>query len=79
MSQMKPRYDTKLFTEIYNSAADFVADYKSVGIPTTISDANATTVYYLIYARYGNDPIANFDVNQFKYKLFGIIFQYGPT
>ena len=79
MSQMKPRYDTKLFTEIYESASDFVTDYQTVGIPTTISIANATTLYYLIYARYGNNPIANYDITQFKYKLFSIIFQYGPT
>lgn len=76
---MIPRYDTKLMTEVWDSAADFVADYKTVGIPTTISDNNATTLYYLLYARYGNTPIANYDVNQWKYKMFSVIFQYGPT
>lgn len=33
----------------------------------------------MLYARYGNSSIANEDVNQFKYKVFSIIFQYGPT
>ena len=79
MSNRLPNYDTKLFTEIWDNAADFVADYKTVGIPTTISDANATTLYYLLYAKYGNNPIANFDVEQFKYKIFSVVFQYGPT
>ena len=79
MSQMKPRYDTKLFTEVYDDVTKFVTDYQNVGIPTTISNASATTLYYLIYARYGNNPLANYDITQFKYKLFSIIFQYGPT
>lgn len=74
-----PKYDTKLFTEIWDNAEDFVYDYNNVGIPTTITDANATTLFYLIYARYGNNPIANFDEEQFKYKMFSVIFQYGPT
>lgn len=79
MAQMLPRYDTKLMTEVWDSAAKFVTDYKNVGIPTTITDQNATTLYYLLYARYGNTPIANYDENQFKYKIFSVIFQYGPT
>lgn len=79
MSNMIPRYDTKLFTEIWDEADEFIYDYKHAGIPTTISDSNATTLYYLLYARYGNNPIANYDVNQFKYKVLSIIYQYGPT
>ena len=79
MSNMIPQYDTKLFTDIWEEASDFVYDYKHVGIPTTISDTNATTLYYLLYARYGNNPIANYDEEQFKYKVMSIIFQYGPT
>lgn len=79
MSNMIPQYDTKLFTEIWNRVSEFIYDYKHVGIPTTISDTNATTLYYLLYARYANNPIANYDEEQFKYKIFSIIFQYGPT
>lgn len=74
-----PRFDTKLFTEIYQDATSFLSDYQTLGIPTTISTTNATTLYYLLYARYGNNPIANFDQEQWKYKIFSIIFQYGPT
>lgn len=77
--EMLPQYDTKLMVEIWEDVSDFIYDYKHVGIPTTISDANATTLYYLLYARYGNTPIANYDENQFKYKIFSVIFQYGPT
>lgn len=79
MSNMLPVYNTKLFTDIWEEATDFLADYAAVGIPTTISTQSATTLYYLLYARYGNNPIANWDEEQFKYKVFGIVFQYGPT
>lgn len=77
--EMIPQYDTKLMTEIWDEASDFLTDYQNVGIPTTISTQNATTLYYLLYARYGNTPIANYDENQWKYKIFSVIFQYGPT
>ena len=79
MSKMIPQYDTKLFTDIWEEVSDFLYDYQNVGIPTTISNGNATTLYYLLYARYGNNPIANYDEEQFKYKVMSIIFQYGPT
>ena len=78
-SEMLPRYDTELFTEVWQDVKDFLYDYQHVGIPTTISTANATTLYYLLYAKYGNTPIANYDQTQWKYKMFSIIFQYGPT
>jgi len=77
--RMIPQYDTKLFTEVFDDAGTFVYYYKNIGIPTTISDANARTLYYLLYARYGNSPIANYDEEQFKYKIFSVVFQYGPT
>ena len=37
------------------------------------------TLYYLLYARYGNSIIASTDLNQFKYKVWMTIFQYGPA
>lgn len=79
MSNMIPQYDTKLMTEVWDNVNDFCYDYQHVGIPRTISVENAATLYYLLYARYGNTPIANYDVNQWKYKMFSVIFQYGPT
>lgn len=72
-------YSTILMTDIWESAQEFIQDYTHVGIPTTISVANATTLFYLLYAKYGNNPIANYDITQFKYKMFSVIWQYGPT
>ena len=72
-------YRQKKFTDVYDSVEKFLSDYNSVGLPTTISQGSAQTLYYLLYGRYGNDVIASSDINRFKYRLFGIIFQYGPT
>lgn len=37
------------------------------------------TTYYLLYAKYGNSPIGTTDKEQFKYKIFSVIFEYGPS
>ena len=82
-----PRYDTKLFTEVFESFNDFLYYYKN-DIDDSIKVFDDTTsdglntlkrIYYLLYARYGNNPIANYDENQFIYKLFTVVYQYGPT
>lgn len=72
-------YRQKRFTDVYESVEDFLADYKDCGIPTTISDNSAQTLFYLLYGSYGNDIVASSDINRFKYKLFSIIFQYAPN
>ncbi len=72
-------YRNRKFTDIWTTVADFISDYNSNGIMTTISDQSASLLYYLLYARYGNSTIASSDENQFKYKLFSTVFMYGPT
>ena len=72
-------YRQKKFTDVYESVEDFLADYKDCGIPTTISDNSAQTLFYLLYGSYGNDVVASSDINRFKYKLFSIVFQYAPN
>lgn len=72
-------YRTRKFTDIYESVEDFISSYKNCGIPTTIQDNSAETLYYLLYARYGNSHIASSDENQFIYKLMSIIYSAGPT
>ena len=67
------------FTDVYPDVATFLAEYNNNGIKTTISQDSATTLYYLIYSRFGNSVIASSDTNRFKYDLFGTIFSYGPT
>lgn len=72
-------YKTKTFSELYGSVKAFTDDYQTIGLPMTISLENASTLYYLLYAKYGNSPISNMDENQTKFKLFGIVWQYGPS
>ena len=73
-------YRTNSFVYIYPNAEAFAADYADVGIPQKLANPTTiNTIYYLLYARYGNSHIASSDQNQFKYKLFSIIFMYGPT
>ena len=72
-------YRTRTFTDIYPNVEDFIKDYTYNGIKTTITMDSITTLYYLLYARYGNSHIVNSDENQFKYRLFSTIFMYGPT
>lgn len=67
------------FTDVYPDAETFVTDYSSSALPTTISNDTATTLYYLLYSRYGNSVIASSDTNRFKYDLFATIFSYAPT
>ena len=67
------------FTDVYDNADDFVADYKDNGFPTTIKDDSANVLFYLLYSRYVNNTIASSDLTRFKYKMFGTVWQYGPT
>lgn len=72
-------YRTRKFTDIYDNVDSFLADYSDNGLPMLVDTTNMTTLFYLLYARYGNSNIASSDENQFKYKLFSLVFQYGPT
>lgn len=67
------------FTDVWQTAESFVSEYKNNGIETTISDKTATTLYYLLYSRYGNSVLASSDTNRFKYDVWATIFSYGPT
>lgn len=70
---------TKKFTDIYDSAADFASDYSTINLGGITDSTLVTKLYYLLYAKYGNNFITNLDETQFKYKLFTVIFEYGPT
>lgn len=71
------------FCDIWNNVDSFITDYHESGIYdkgiSTIDDDYARTLYFLLYARYGNDSMRTTDRNRFKYQVFSLIFQYGPT
>lgn len=77
---MTNMYATKIFTEIYKNYDTFKTEYRASSLNLTeLKDANLEVIYYLLYAKYGNSPIANYCEKQFKIKLFGIIWQYAPA
>lgn len=73
-------YLTPLFVEVWGKAEDFYADYINCGIPDLMNDEDTVkSIFYLLYARYGNNAIASTDTNRWKYMVFSLIYQYGPT
>lgn len=73
-------YESPKFTDIWESADEFLYDYKNVGVtPLLKDDKSVVTLFYLLYAKYGNSTIAFTDVTQFKYNVMSTIFMYGPT
>ena len=84
MSQM---YNTRTFTDIFGNYSVFKTEYTATQKFPMVIDAadtdshvsNLQILYYLLYSKYGNSPIANSDENQFKTKLGAVIWQYGPT
>ena len=81
---LRPEYITKTFTQVWDKYEDFKKDYDELmplvaaGI-TPLTDDNIRATYYLLFARYGNTPIVNYDETQFKMKIFALISIYGPT
>lgn len=82
------KYSNYTFTDVWPSLSDFNSEWASMVLrfyPNSDSpfideyDEISGTIYYLLYARYGNNPIANGDVEQWKFKMFATIFAYGPT
>ncbi len=77
------RYTTKTFSEVFidpegikDSSTVFIEEYTDNGV---INDESLKVLFRLLYARYGNNPIANMDENQFKAKIYSNIYMYGGT
>lgn len=75
----KTLYNTILFCQVWESAEEFKDDFINGPFAGSISDDSCTKLFYLLYAKFGNSPIANNDVEQFKIKLQAVIFQFGPS
>ena len=81
MLQMTPQYNTVLFCDVWEDYSQFKIDLEDslFAGKIDISEKSLEVIFALLYAKYGNNPIANNDVNQFEAKVFGIMFQYAPT
>ena len=83
LDPFRPEYITKTFTQVYESYEAFKSDYDQLiklvsGGVLPLSEDNVKATFYLLYARYGNTPIVNYDETQFKMKLMSNIANYGP-
>jgi hypothetical protein len=76
-------YRTRTFADIFGDVNKLVEAYNTFPPSSTytggLTQTEVETIYYLLYARYGNSHIAYTDENQFKYALYSVIWQYGPT
>ena len=81
MSDMLPRYNTKLFSDIFPDFATFSAAFDGFGgyAKNCISETSLKTLFGLLYARYGNNPIVNYTEDIFISKIVANTFQKGPT
>lgn len=83
LDPMRPEYITKTFAQVYDSFDKFKSDYDDLiplvsGGITPLKADNIKATYYLMYARYGNTPIVNYDETQWKMKVMSVIVTYGP-
>lgn len=74
-------YENRTFSQIFESAEDFTKEYQASGIYEDADNRieKINVLFYLLYSYYGNSVIASYDENRFKYNLFSIIYQYGPS
>lgn len=79
MNSLYGNYRTKKFVDFYPDADTFFDEVTDSPLyDSELTSENIVKLYYLLYARYGNSNIASSDPNQFKYKMFSIIANYGP-
>lgn len=79
---MLPQYNTQLFKQIYPDFDSFKHDFdEEFGgyAKDCISATSLKTLYWMLFARYGSNPIVNLTPNIFRSKIVSITFQKGPT
>ena len=78
ISSLYGNYRTRTFTEIFPDEDIFVNEVRESRLNNpSITTEHLQQLYYLLYAAYGNSNIASSDENQFKYKMYTIIFNKG--
>lgn len=84
LDPFRPEYITKTFCQVWTSFEDFKSDYDDLmplvsGGITPLKADNIQATFYLLYARYGNTPIVNYDETQWKMKIMAVIATYAPV
>lgn len=72
-------YNTPIFIDIWADVDSFITDFNNSPFGATIKEENARKLYFLLLAKYGNNPIASTSEDMFKIQVFSIIEQYGAT
>lgn len=78
-AELYGNYRNRTFSDIFPNVDIFRTEYENTEFSALTSEVNLSIVYYLLYAEHANDPISNADENQFKYRLWSIIFMAGPS
>lgn len=77
---LAPEYENLQFDQIFPDSAEFINKLRATNlIPASITNANLTTLYYMLFARHGFDPIVSANENQWIYKVALTTKAYFPT
>lgn len=94
MDSLYGRFRQNTFSEVFPDAETFTSEFNSNALfgstsydPNFITNTaatagkrfNANLIYFLLYSNYANSVIASSDLNRFKYRMWSLIYQYGPT
>lgn len=73
-------FDGLRFVEVFPTVDVWQNAVSNAGIPLKFQkDDTLSTIYYLLYARYGNDIVASSDTDRFRREVASLLFQYGTT
>lgn len=77
---LAPEYSVPSFAEIFPDEEDLRNFCEDSGqLESEIRSSDLTRLWYMLYARYGNDPISGSDIEQWKYRLLFCINAYTPA
>lgn len=73
----KTRTYLKLY-QVWENDTEFITDCNNSVLPINLTDAELSMTFALLYARHGGDCIRSLSKDQWKYKVFSVLFQKGP-
>lgn len=68
----------KTFVEIFPNADDFATAFDSSPFVGKVDTKDIKFIYALLFGKYAHSTIANEDENQFKMRMFSLIYQHAP-
>ena len=78
MISLYGNYRTRSFADIFPDVDTFKDTFRECGLNVaSLTDVNLEILYYQLYAQFGNSHISSSDENQFKYRVFMIIYNKG--